>query len=149
MRLLLCAVLASAVASCAVEFNTTDANGTVVTTFMCKLVPGSAGTPPQCVCGPSEGPWRSLPHVLIAGAQKAGTTMLFSYLTLHPNFAPPARKEVHAFDVIGAEKQWTRNPRGALQTYLLAFPHHNPAKVSVRCSRQAPSPPFMLVRSLD
>jgi hypothetical protein len=37
--------------------------------------------------------------VLIIGAQKAGTSSLFTYLAEHPSMAPPFRKEVHYFDV--------------------------------------------------
>jgi hypothetical protein len=46
---------------------------------------------------------RALPDFLIVGAQRAGTTSLFRYLSSHPNVAPSARKEVHFFDV-----NWTR-----------------------------------------
>jgi hypothetical protein len=36
---------------------------------------------------------------LIIGAQRAGTTSLYNYLTAHPEIAPAATKEVHFFDV--------------------------------------------------
>ncbi|MDX6749359.1 sulfotransferase [Geminicoccaceae bacterium 1502E] len=39
-----------------------------------------------------------LPHFLVLGAQKAGTTSLFKYLSRHPGLARPFRKEVHFFD---------------------------------------------------
>jgi len=40
-----------------------------------------------------------LPTVVIAGAQKAGTTALLGYLLLHPQFlAPPLYKELHHLD---------------------------------------------------
>ena len=39
-----------------------------------------------------------LPHFVIAGAQKAGTTALFGHFLLRPDFAPPLRKETHYFD---------------------------------------------------
>ena len=44
--------------------------------------------------------WRSrcLPHFIVIGAQKAGTTSLFSYLAQHPHLFPSYRKEVHFFD---------------------------------------------------
>jgi hypothetical protein len=42
---------------------------------------------------------RVFPDFLIAGAQKAGTTSLHSYLEDHPNLcAPRGRKELHFFD---------------------------------------------------
>ena len=37
------------------------------------------------------------PHFLILGAQKAGTTALFSYLARHPQIAAPGRKEIGLF----------------------------------------------------
>lgn len=41
--------------------------------------------------------WRSLPDVIIIGAQKCGTTSLFSYLAQHPQIKAPLRKEIHYF----------------------------------------------------
>jgi hypothetical protein len=41
---------------------------------------------------------RSLPDFVIAGAQKAGTTSLFDYLSGHPDCAASLAKEVHYFD---------------------------------------------------
>lgn len=41
---------------------------------------------------------RRLPSLVIAGAQKAGTTSLFGYLCDHPQCAPSLTKEVHYFD---------------------------------------------------
>ena len=41
---------------------------------------------------------RALPQFIIAGAQKAGTTSLFDYLSGHPACAPSNTKEVHYFD---------------------------------------------------
>ena len=38
------------------------------------------------------------PTFLIIGAQKSGTTSLFSYLTVHPAVVGSTRKEVHYFD---------------------------------------------------
>lgn len=46
----------------------------------------------------STGPLRGLPSALIIGAQRAGTTSLFNYLTQHPDVLPPLGKEVHFFD---------------------------------------------------
>lgn len=41
---------------------------------------------------------RMLPTFLIVGAQKAGTTSLYDYLTQHPQVRPALTKEVHFFD---------------------------------------------------
>jgi hypothetical protein len=41
---------------------------------------------------------RPLPDMVIAGAQKAGTTSLFDYLAGHPQCAASSTKEVHYFD---------------------------------------------------
>lgn len=41
---------------------------------------------------------RCLPNTIIVGAQKSGTTSLFSYLTQHPAIQGSCRKEVHYFD---------------------------------------------------
>lgn len=44
------------------------------------------------------------PDFLIIGAQRAGTTSLFHYLTQHPKIRTPKRKEVHFFDLQYEEK---------------------------------------------
>lgn len=41
---------------------------------------------------------RVLPELLIIGAQKSGTSSLYSYLADHPSTAPAFQKEVHYFD---------------------------------------------------
>lgn len=41
---------------------------------------------------------RFLPDFLIIGAQRCGTTSLYSYLISHPNVTPAKQKEVHFFD---------------------------------------------------
>ena len=40
---------------------------------------------------------RQLPSAVIIGAQKAGTTQLFSYLTRHPRLLPACQKEIEYF----------------------------------------------------
>ncbi|MEH7322822.1 sulfotransferase domain-containing protein, partial [Cytobacillus firmus] len=40
----------------------------------------------------------SLPHFLIIGAQKCGTTSLYNYLIQHPNIISAKHKEIHFFD---------------------------------------------------
>jgi hypothetical protein len=41
---------------------------------------------------------RTLPDVVILGAQRGGTTSLFDWLATHPHVAPSTTKEVHYFD---------------------------------------------------
>lgn len=41
---------------------------------------------------------RALPDFVIVGAQKAGTTSLYHYLSQHPQIFPSFEKEVHYFD---------------------------------------------------
>lgn len=41
---------------------------------------------------------RSLPDFVIIGAQKAGTSSLYAYLSKHPNVFAASRKEIHFFD---------------------------------------------------
>lgn len=43
-------------------------------------------------------PFRRLPDFLIIGAQKSGTTFLYSLLSRHPDIIPAKVKEVHFFD---------------------------------------------------
>jgi hypothetical protein len=51
-------------------------------------------------CAIRTGALRMLPHYLIIGAQRAGTTSLYLYLTQHPSVAPVViGKGVHYFDV--------------------------------------------------
>jgi hypothetical protein len=56
---------------------------------------------------------RLLPDFLIIGAQRCGTSALYSYLTQHPCVAPAAIKEIHYFD--------TNHHRG-LRWYKTHFP---------------------------
>ena len=64
---------------------------------------GSSGDrtllPRQCCCayvGDEQRP-RCLPHAVVVGAQKAGTTALFGQLLLRPDFLPPRLKELPHF----------------------------------------------------
>lgn len=43
-------------------------------------------------------PARVLPEIIVIGAQKAGTTSLFYYLSQNPGLVPSVKKEVHYFD---------------------------------------------------
>lgn len=42
---------------------------------------------------------QSVPHFLIIGAQKSGTTSLYNYLIEHPLIIPALNKEIHFFDI--------------------------------------------------
>ena len=42
---------------------------------------------------------RTLPHFIIVGAAKAGTTSLHWYLSKHPQVIPAVKKELHFFDI--------------------------------------------------
>lgn len=54
-------------------------------------------------------PLRTLPDVLIIGAQRSGTSSLYKYLGRHPNVAPSLRKEIEYFSVDYPEgEQWYR-----------------------------------------
>jgi len=57
---------------------------------------------------------RPLPNVVIAGAQKAGTTSLYGYLAGHPACLRPITKEVNFFD-----QNYTRGERW----YRMHFPY--------------------------
>lgn len=77
------------------------------------------------------GPLRGLPSALIIGAQRCGSTALFSYLAGHPDVLRPFGKEIHYFDFHYAKGiRWYRGRfpysrqlrRGALT--LDATPHY-------------------------
>jgi hypothetical protein len=40
-----------------------------------------------------------LPHFIIIGTQRGGTTSLYNYLAQHPSVIALARREVHYFDL--------------------------------------------------
>jgi hypothetical protein len=78
----------------------------------------------------------SLPHFMILGAQKSGTTSLFGYLGQHPQILPCLVKEVHFFDNrYDRGEAWYRShfpaldagPPGAVvgeaSPYYLCHPH--------------------------
>lgn len=55
--------------------------------------------------------WRAMPHFLVAGAMKAGTSSLFYYLSHHPRILSPLRKETHYFTAghrAGKDESWYR-----------------------------------------
>ena len=54
--------------------------------------------------------FRELPSVVVIGAQKAGTTQLYSYVTTHPRVFPAARKEVNYFSAhVDRPVDWYRS----------------------------------------
>jgi hypothetical protein len=54
--------------------------------------------------------YRELPSVVVIGAQKAGTTQLYSYVTTHPRVFPAARKEVNYFSAhVDRPVEWYRS----------------------------------------
>jgi Sulfotransferase domain len=56
---------------------------------------------------------RQLPSVVIAGAQKAGTTQLYAYLVKHPRLFPSWKKEVDYF---------SKHPQRSIKWYRSHFP---------------------------
>ena len=51
-----------------------------------------------------------LPDFVIIGAQRCGTSSLYSYLIEHPQIAPATRKELHYFDLnYAAGDEWYRS----------------------------------------
>ena len=65
-------------------------------------------------------PYRVSPGLVIAGAQKAGTTSLFSYLSEHPQMIPSLKKEVHYYD--GGLHENTDNYKKGVSWYRSNFP---------------------------
>ena len=59
---------------------------------------------------------RRRPDFLIIGAQKSGTTSLFSFIAQHPDCRMPSKKEIHYFDL---------NYSKGLKWYLAHFPLYN------------------------
>jgi len=51
---------------------------------------------------------RVLPDFVVLGAQKSGTTTLYTQLTRHPAVMPALRKEVHYFDAAPRPIEWYR-----------------------------------------
>ena len=56
---------------------------------------------------------RSMPHFILIGAQKSGTSSMFAYLKQHPQIVRPIFKEPYFFD---------RNYRRGLDWYGCNFP---------------------------
>ncbi len=54
-------------------------------------------------------PLRPLPHFLLIGAQKAGTTSLYDAIAQHPRVVHALGKGVHYFDAAGRGAAWYRS----------------------------------------
>ena len=67
---------------------------------------------------PTEFIQRCLPHAVVIGSQKSGSTALFGYLISHPNVSTPLRKEMHYFD--------RRAPKLGLLRYFRFFADSRP-----------------------
>ncbi len=67
--------------------------------------------------------FRALPHFIILGAQKSGTTSLFSYLSQHPQIFPSLTKEVHFFD--GGLNPHVDNYVKGIRWYRAHFPYNS------------------------
>ncbi|HVC71610.1 MAG TPA: sulfotransferase domain-containing protein [Acidimicrobiales bacterium] len=76
---------------------------------------------------------RVLPDFVILGAQRGGTTSLFTWLMGHPSITPPVRKEVHYFD---------RNYDKGENWYRAHFPLARPGLVTGEAS------PYLLFHPL-
>lgn len=73
-------------------------------------------------------PKRCLPHFLIIGSQKSGTTSLYSYLRRHPQIVPAFKKEVHFFD--GGLKPNEDSYEKGVQWYQSHFPLRSKVKAN-------------------
>jgi hypothetical protein len=58
-------------------------------------------------------PRHALPHFLILGAQRSGTTTLYKWIMQHPQIRPGTMKEIHFFD---------QNYQNGVSWYRLHFP---------------------------
>jgi hypothetical protein len=64
---------------------------------------------------------RQLPGFIIIGAQKAGTSSLFKYLSQHPQLIPSYKKEIHFFD--GGLNPLVDTYKKGERWYRAHFPH--------------------------
>lgn len=75
-------------------------------------------------------PWRMLPHFIIIGAQKSGTSSLYQYLATHPQLHPATVKEVHYFDggLLAHTDNYAQGERWYRSHFPLAiYPSHHQA----------------------
>jgi len=84
---------------------------------------------------------RCLPNTIIVGAQKAGTSSLYGYLTQHPDILGSNRKEVHYFD--GGTDPRVDNFEKGEQWYRAHFPLK--AKTSRRTRILEATPSYLFV----
>lgn len=102
-------------------------NGTEASKPMhCSATASVGNLPPQCCCDLGNSLTKCFPNIIIAGAQKSGSTALFSYMLFHPQFAPASRKDVHILD---KPVMWKHEPVHAAHSYLLYFSNFNGSKV--------------------
>jgi len=78
------------------------------------------------------------PSAIIAGAQKAGTTSLFSYMCEHPQIARPLKKEIHFFDL-----QYSKG----MSWYKAHFPFKKCGHISIEASPYYMFHPLALERA--
>lgn len=83
---------------------------------------GAKGAAGELVGRYRRATWRGrpLPDFIIIGAQKAGTSSLFAYLSQHPQLLPSYTKEVHFFD--GGLNHKVDNYRKGAPWYRAHFP---------------------------
>ena len=87
------------------------------------------------------------------GAQKAGTTWLFSYFRAHPQVHVPPVKELHYFDVLFADRpssnlKFRRARRDRLQGSILARTRDRLNGVRAGLKGQVPPPRLRFLRQL-
>lgn len=82
---------------------------------------GGRHDPPSGIAG---GDPRQAPDFVIIGAQRGGTTSLYSYLTRHPAVGAALRKEIHFFDINHA-----RGMDWGMDWYMAHFPPRGEALV--------------------
>ncbi len=85
---------------------------------------------------------RRFPDFIIPGAQKGGTSSLYTYLSQHPQAGPAARKEIHYFN------RWYAN---GLDWYRAFFPRFDEAQFCGEASPNYladPDTPFRIATDL-
>lgn len=79
--------------------------------------------PQQCCCN-VNGTTKCQPHLIVIGAQKAGTTALYSHMLMRPDFEAPPYKEIESLG---------RNSFN-INHYLHIMPKHSPGKFTLDAS---------------
>ena len=95
---------------------------------------------PRCVPVFVDHKYTCLPHFIIAGVPKAGTTSLYKYLMQHPEVLPAKDKELTFWGNFFSPKR--RPGREEVTTdYLDKFPYISPSDYKVYSSRTLPRHP--------